>query len=67
VFDGGSSGSEEIVIVVYDPKGGFVTGGWIDSQAGSCTHTTLCAGAVGTANFGDGVVSVQLPGMRAWW
>ena len=51
------------MIVVYYPNGGFVTGGgWIDSQAGSCTHTTLCAEAVGTANFG--FVSRYRPGQN---
>ena len=40
-------------IVIYDPGGGFVTGGgWINSTAGSCKLTTVCEGATGKANFG---------------
>ena len=40
-------------IVIYDPSGGFVTGGgWIDSQAGWCTFTPECETATGRANFG---------------
>ena len=39
--------------VVYDPEGGFVTGGgWIDSPVGACQLTTLCQDASGRANFG---------------
>jgi hypothetical protein len=41
------------MVVVYDPEGGFVTGGgWIDSEAGWCQLDALCAGAEGKANFG---------------
>ena len=33
--DDGASSSYETLVVVYDPSGGFVTGGgWIDSPAG---------------------------------
>jgi hypothetical protein len=40
-------------IVVYDPDGGFVTGGgWIWSEAGYCKLTAACDGAEGKANFG---------------
>ena len=38
-------------IVVYDPSGGFVTGGgWIDSPEDACP--VFCGGAAGKANFG---------------
>ena len=41
------------LIVVYDPSGGFVTGGgWIQSEAGWCQLTSLCAAVSGKANFG---------------
>jgi PKD repeat protein len=40
-------------IVIYDPDGGFVTGGgWIWSEAGWCQLDDLCAGAEGRARFG---------------
>lgn len=40
-------------VVVYNPAGGFVTGGgWISSPAGACTLTAECASASGKANFG---------------
>jgi PKD repeat protein len=40
-------------IVVYDPEGGFVTGGgWIYSAVGWCQLDDFCAGAEGRANFG---------------
>jgi hypothetical protein len=40
-------------IVVYDPDGGFVTGGgWIWSEAGWCKSDAICAGAEGKASFG---------------
>jgi hypothetical protein len=45
-------------VVVYDPSGGFVTGGgWIVADAGSCVQTYapagVCTGATGgRANFG---------------
>ncbi len=38
-------------VVIYDPEGGFVTGGgWIDSPADACPD--FCGGATGKANFG---------------
>ena len=40
-------------LVIYDPEGGFVTGGgWIDSPAGACLLTNLCETSGGKANFG---------------
>ena len=37
--------------MVYDPTGGFVTGGgWIDSPAEACAD--FCVGASGKATFG---------------
>lgn len=40
-------------VVVYDPDGGFVTGGgWIDSSAQACKDTDICVDATGKANFG---------------
>jgi hypothetical protein len=49
--DGGSAKtSEPAYIVVYDPNGGFVTGGgWVDSPAGALVSNPS---AVGRANFG---------------
>lgn len=41
------------LVVVYDPSGGFVTGGgWIDSAEGMCSFDAVCAEAHGKANFG---------------
>jgi hypothetical protein len=43
--------SEATYVVVYDPSGGFVTGGgWIMSPEVACPD--FCAGATGKANFG---------------
>lgn len=40
-------------VVVYDPEGGFVTGGgWILSPADACKLTSLCEGTTGKATFG---------------
>jgi PKD repeat protein len=40
-------------IVVYDPSGGFVTGGgWIWSPIGACRLAPTCNGAKGKASFG---------------
>ena len=40
-------------VVVYDPDGGFVTGGgWIDSPEGACQLTDECQNETGKANFG---------------
>jgi len=41
------------LIVVYDPSGGFVTGGgWFYSNAGACSYDAVCKEAAGKANFG---------------
>lgn len=59
--DTGRANSTFQYVVVYDPSGGFVTGGgWINSPAGACALTTACQGATGQANFG--FVSKYLPG-----
>lgn len=51
--DDGSATAVFEYIVVYDPNGGFVTGGgWIDSPSGACKLTDACQGATGKANFG---------------
>ncbi|WP_143060218.1 hypothetical protein [Streptomyces sp. TLI_105] len=48
--DGGSDTQHCGFVVVYDPNGGFVTGGgWITSPAGACPADP---GATGRANFG---------------
>ncbi|HEV2712355.1 MAG TPA: PKD domain-containing protein, partial [Gaiellaceae bacterium] len=48
--DEGASGTAEVMIVVYDPSAGFVTGGgWIDVAAGSYRADPTLAGR---ANFG---------------
>lgn len=49
----GGSGSKTATefVVIYDPEGGFVTGGgWIISLAAACPD--FCGGATGKANFG---------------
>ena len=41
------------LFVIYDPNGGFVTGGgWIQSQQSFCKETASCANAAGKATFG---------------
>jgi hypothetical protein len=51
--NGGTGQSIYQYVVVYDPNGGFVTGGgWIISPPGACLLTTVCQGATGKANFG---------------
>ena len=41
------------MVVVYDPEGGFVTGGgWIDSPIGACTFEDCIDATVGKATFG---------------
>ncbi len=51
--DGGTGQATFRYVVVYDPNGGFVTGGgWITSPAGACKLTAVCQGATGKANFG---------------
>ena len=55
VADSYPASDEEVFefIVVYDPDGGFVTGGgWIYSVAGFCQLSDECATAEGKANFG---------------
>jgi len=48
-----SDGTACTNLVVYDPSGGFVTGGgWILSPTGACQDTTVCVDATGKANFG---------------
>jgi hypothetical protein len=51
----GSSGSAFFhFIVIFDPTGGFVTGGgWINSPLGACTYSNACnPGLTGKADFG---------------
>jgi hypothetical protein len=47
-------GAVEGFYVIYDPNGGFVTGGgWVQSQQSYCMGgNALCANATGKANFG---------------
>lgn len=54
VDDGTNTVSSSTMVVVYDPDGGFVTGGgWIYSTAGDCKAAFLCdTAASGKANFG---------------
>jgi hypothetical protein len=55
VVNDGLADSEPVstTVVVYDPEGGFVTGGgWIESEPGWCQLDEVCAGAEGKANFG---------------
>ena len=48
--DDGGSGTDSVTVMVYDPSGGFVTGGgWIRSPAGASAAEP---GLVGRANFG---------------
>ncbi|RKS43471.1 putative secreted protein (Por secretion system target), partial [Gillisia mitskevichiae] len=48
---GGCSATDIVFLPIYDPAGGFVTGGgWIDSPVGAMTGSN--ADAVGKANFG---------------
>jgi len=48
-----ASATAESYAVVYDPDGGFVTGGgWIAAPASACQRAALCGGASGKANFG---------------
>jgi PKD repeat protein len=50
--DGSDTASFEYV-VVYDPEGGFVTGGgWILSPAGACRYAACSDDTTGMANFG---------------
>jgi PKD repeat protein len=55
VTDNDGDSDEEVYkyVVIYDPEGGFVTGGgWIWSEAGWCQLDEVCAVAAGKANFG---------------
>jgi hypothetical protein len=57
VCDAAQCDTAESTVTVYDPTGGFVTGGgWIDSQPGSCGPAApagVCAGdPTGRATFG---------------
>ena len=48
--DDGGSGTDTVMVVVYDPSAGFVTGGgWFDSPAGAYAADPAAAGR---ANFG---------------
>jgi parallel beta-helix repeat protein len=50
---GNTASSEPRLLVIYDPTGGFVTGGgWIWSEAGWCHLDEVCVGAEGKAHFG---------------
>jgi hypothetical protein len=46
--------SDTTFLAVYDPNGGFVTGGgWITSPTGACTYSVSCnLTTTGRANFG---------------
>lgn len=54
--DEGADGSDTAAyeyVVVYDPEGGFVTGGgWIVSPAGACRYAACTEETAGMANFG---------------
>jgi hypothetical protein len=51
--DGDSDAVEFKYVVVYDPEGGFVTGGgWIWSKVGYCQLGDACAAVEGKANYG---------------
>ncbi len=51
--DGGYDEATSDFVIVYDPNGGFVTGGgWIDSPADACHLHAACVGLTGKANFG---------------
>lgn len=51
--DGGEDTAVYEYVVVYQPDGGFVTGGgWIWSEKGWCQMSDLCFDAEGKANFG---------------
>ena len=51
--DAGTDQSIFDFVVVYDPDGGFVTGGgWIDSPLGACALTADCETETGKASFG---------------
>jgi len=50
---GSGSGEASEYIVIYDPEGGFVTGGgWIDSPVGACLLAWCEENTKGKATFG---------------
>jgi CSLREA domain-containing protein len=49
----GASDTDTTFVVVYDPDGGFVTGGgWINSPPGACNYDVCNNNTVGKATFG---------------
>jgi hypothetical protein len=45
--------TDTALFVIYDPSGGFVTGGgWINSPVGACSFAACTNDTVGKANFG---------------
>lgn len=52
--DDGASGEMLFhYVVIFDPNGGYVTGGgWINSPSGACKLAAACEAATGRANFG---------------
>jgi hypothetical protein len=45
--------SNDRLLVIYDPSGGYATGGgWIMSDEGACPAESICGGATGKTNFG---------------
>jgi hypothetical protein len=61
---GGAGEATYQFIIVFDPAGGFVTGGgWIVSPAGACRLTPACQAATGKANFN--FTAKYLPGASA--
>jgi hypothetical protein len=51
--DGGVGTAVYNYVVVYDPEGGFVTGGgWIDSPPGACNYDACTYDTTGKATFG---------------
>jgi hypothetical protein len=58
---GNTSDDVCVLVAIYDPNDGYVTGGgWIDSPVGSCQLTLACVDITGKANFG--LVAKYLPG-----
>jgi len=45
--------TDGLLIVIYDPTAGFVTGGgWINSPAGACNYAACTPSTIGKATFG---------------
>jgi len=45
--------TDGLLIVIYDPTAGFVTGGgWISSPAGACSYAACTPSTIGKATFG---------------